>query len=256
MVRFMDRGFYNAASAMMLQQRKLDTISNNLANVRTAGYKSETVATQTFNNILISRLDEDGIYYDSTEIGPNAPLRIVDRVLQSYTQGDISTTDVPTDLALAGEGYFNIVNLDGETYYTRNGAFQLDEEGYLAFGNLGRVQGINGDIDLMGRTDFTITEEGIIFDYEGNEIDTLKISWVDDVNKLAKQDNGMFTAGEAEVFEIKCNVVQGALEGSSVDLNTQMTMVMEAQNRFQAMSTVLKTLDEINSLAVNQIGKL
>ena len=116
MVRFMDRGFYNAASAMMLQQRKLDTISNNLANVRTAGYKSETVATQTFNNILISRLDEDGIYYDSTEIGTNAPLRIVDRVLQSFTQGDISTTDVPTDLALAGEGYFNIVGEDGETY--------------------------------------------------------------------------------------------------------------------------------------------
>lgn len=250
----MDRGFYNAASAMMLQQRKLDTISNNLANIRTAGYKPETVTTQTFNNILISRLDEDGIYYDYENIGTNAPLRIVDKVLQSYSQGDIQSTDVPTDLALAGEGYFNIMGRDGETYYTRNGAFQLDDEGYLALGNLGRVQGYNGDINLEGRTDFTISEEGIIFDSEGNEIDTLRISWCDDLNDLAKQDNGLFVGNS--MYDVNCSVIQGALEASAVDLNKEMTSIMEAQRRFQAMSTVLKQLDKINSLAVNNIGKI
>lgn len=253
----MDRGFYNAPSAMMIQQRKLDTVSNNLANLRTAGYKPETLTTQTFNNILISRLDEDGIYYDYENIGVNAPLRIVDTVLQSYSQGDIQATDIPTDLALSGEGYFTIVGRDGETYYTRNGAFELNDEGYLALGNLGRVQGINGDIDFGGRTDFTITEEGLILDGEGNEIDTLRVSWCDDLNDLAKQDTGLYAyAGDDTMYEVNCNVVQGALEASAVDLNKEMTNVIEAQRQFQAMSTVFKQLDKINSLAVNNIGKI
>lgn len=257
MVKFMDRGFYNAASAMMLQQRRLDTISNNLANVRTAGYKPETLTTHTFNNILVSRLDEDGIYYDYEGVGMNAPLRIVDSVLQHYSQGDIQETDIPTDIALAGEGYFNIMGKDGETYYTRNGAFQLDDEGYLALSNLGRLQGMNGDIMLDGNTNFTINEEGIIYDGEGNELDRLRLSWCDNLNDLAKQDTGLYAyEGDTGMYDVNVNVVQGALEASAVDLNKEMTNIMAAQRQFQAMSTVLRQLDKINSLAVNKIGQL
>ena len=61
----MDRVFYQAASSMMLQQRRLETLSNNVANIKTSGYKPETVVTRSFTDVLAARMDEDGIYYDA-----------------------------------------------------------------------------------------------------------------------------------------------------------------------------------------------
>lgn len=252
----MDRVFYQAASAMMLQQRKLETVSNNISNIKTSGYKPETVTTHSFTKVLRSRLDEDGIYYDSTITGPDAPLQIVDEVLQYFSQGDITETSRPFDFAISGDGYFNIADAEGEIYYTRNGEFMLDDEGYLAFYNYGRVQGENGEI-YLGTSEFTVDEQGIIYDAEGNEIDKLKISWSDNVNDMQRLENGMFAyAGEGDVYDIQTCILQGALEGSTVDLSTEMTRMLTIQSRFTAMSTVFKTINSVNELAANQIGKL
>lgn len=250
----MNRGFYNAASAMMLQQKRLNTVSNNLANLQTAGYKSEQLTTRSFEEV-ISRLDEDGIYYDYTDIGVNTPLRIVDSVEQYYTQGDIRETERPFDVAIAGDGYFNIS--DGEnTYYTRNGSFNLDNDGYLNLEGYGRVQGLGGDI-YLGTSDFLIDESGNIIDYEGNEIDTLQISMCENIMDLRKQTNGLYAyEGEAQMYDITTTIQQNALESSTVNLNTEMTRVMEINRQFGAMSTILQTIDSINEKAVTEIGKL
>ena len=252
----MDRVFYQAASSMMLQQRKLEVASNNIANIKTAGYKPETVATKSFVQILQGRLDEDGIYYDNNEIGKRAPAQIVDEVMQYFTQGDIENTGRAFDFAISGEGYFNIMDEEGNEFYTRNGAFRLDEEGYLAFGNYGRVQGENGDI-YLGNDDFLVSDDGRIFDSENEVIDRFKISWCDNVNDLQRQSNGMFTyAGEDEMYDYQTTIYQNALEKSTVDLSTEMTRVMAIQSRFTAMSQVLKTINSINESAATQIGKV
>ena len=121
----MDRIFYQAASAMMLQQRKLETVSNNVANIKTAGYKPETVVTTSFTDVLAARLDEDGLYYSSTVIGNNAPLSIVDEVMQYFSQGDINETTRPFDFAISGDGYFNINDAEGNTYSYKRGGGKL-----------------------------------------------------------------------------------------------------------------------------------
>ena len=252
----MDRIFYQAASAMMLQQRKLETVSNNVANIKTAGYKPETVVTTSFTDVLAARLDEDGLYYSSTVIGNNAPLSIVDEVMQYFSQGDINETTRPFDFAISGDGYFNINDAEGNTYYTRNGEFMLDDEGYLAFYGYGRVQGMNGDI-YLGTSDFKVNDRGIIYDAEGNELDSLRISWCDDINGMQHMENGMFTyTGDGEMYDFQTTVYQGALEGSTVDLSTEMTRMMTIQSRFTAMSSVFKTINQINASAASEIGKI
>ncbi len=252
----MDRVFYQAASAMMLQQKKLETVSNNLSNIRTAGYKPETVTTMSFDRILSARQDEDGIYYDSTPIGTIAPLGIVDDVVQYFSQGDISQTSRVFDFAISGDGYFNIVNEDGDTLYTRNGAFQLDDEGYLELAGYGRVQGQKGDI-LIGTADFSVDTYGTIRDAEGNEIDSFKTSWVEDITKMKHHESGLYRyMGDDEPYDFQTTIYQGALESSTVDLTTEMTRMMTIQSRFTAMATVLQTINEVNGNAATQIGNI
>lgn len=252
----MDRVFYQAASSMMLQQRRLETVSNNVANIKTSGYKPETVVTRSFTDVLAARMDEDGIYYDSTVIGKNAPLQIVDEVMQYFSQGDINETSRPFDFAISGDGYFNVADTEGNTYYTRNGEFMLDDEGYLAFYNYGRVQGMNGDI-YLGTSEFTVNEQGVIYDSEGNEIDSLRISWCDDINDMQHMENGLYSyAGDGEMYDFQTTIIQNALEGSTVDLSTEMTRLMTIQSRFTAMSTMFKTISSVNESAANQIAKI
>ena len=238
------RGFYNAAQGMLVKQRQLDAIGNNIVNMNTAGYKKDEIVMNTFMDelILVNERQETSGHFLQT---------YVDISKTNLEQSNFTFTDSVFDVAVFGNMYFNIAAQDGEVYQTRNGQWELDGEGYLVLGKVGRVQGENGDI-YLGTDNFVIKNDGTIL-VDNEEVDRLLLTYIPpeaDVEKIG--DNLMRYEGDealpdGEIFDI----IQGAWEHSNVDGNKEVTQMMEAQRLYQANSAILKALDNINSKSVD-----
>ncbi len=246
------RGFYIASNGLLNQQRVLNTISNNVANSQTPGYKSDTSVQNTFKRELIrlnnGRTNKTGtIEYKYTE-----------RSYTQLTQGSFEFTEKPLDIAIEGPVYFNIAGKDGNQYLTRNGQFSIDEEGYLELDGSGRVLGGNGPI-YVGKSDFAVTANGDIY-IDGQYSDSLMLTYVAENSNVNKTGDNLFTLAEgAETIppeDLEYNIIQGAYERSNIDLATEMTKAMAAQRSFESIAQALKMVDGINEKAANQLGKV
>lgn len=238
------RGFYNAAQGMLVKQRQLDAIGNNIVNMNTAGYKKDEIVTNTFMDelILVNEREETSGHFLQT---------YVDISKTNLEQSNFTFTDSVFDVAMFGNMYFNIAAQDGEVYQTRNGQWELDGEGYLILGKAGRVQGEGGDI-YLGTDNFEIKNDGTIL-IDNEVVDRLLLTYIPpdaDVEKIGNnlmRYEGNETLPEGEIFD----VIQGAWEHSNVDGNKEVTQMMEAQRLYQANSAILKALDNINSKSVD-----
>jgi len=237
------RGFYNAAQAMLVKQRELDAIGNNIVNVNTAGYKKDEIVMNTFMDemILVNGREETSGHFLQT---------YVDISKTNLEQSNFTYTESNFDVAIYGNMYFNIRGKDDVIYQTRNGQWELDSEGYLVLGDAGRIQGQEGDI-YLGTGDFLIDNAGII--YINNEpVDQLSLTYIPpqaDVEKIGDnlmRYNGNEQLPDGEYFD----VLQGCWEHSNVDGNKEVTQMMEAQRLYEANSKILQYLDTINSRAV------
>ena len=121
---------------MIGQQANIDTISNNLANVNTHGYKKQRAE---FEDLIYQTVrmagtpaTEDTVVPVGTQMGHGVKLAATQRV---FAQGSLQQTDVPTDIAIAGEGFFKIQMYDGSMAYTRNGSFKVDQDGRMVNSN-------------------------------------------------------------------------------------------------------------------------
>lgn len=121
----MTRSLWTGATGMTAQQLSLDTISNNLANVNTVGYKKESAQFQTllYQKIQTKTTDSEGD--PKPVIGQVGLGTKVSSVVSQYTQGNLQETNNPFDLAIDGEGFFMVQMPNGSTAYTRNGSFEL-----------------------------------------------------------------------------------------------------------------------------------
>lgn len=272
----MATGFYTAASGMLMQQRALNVAGNNVANLKTPGFKAERVISNVFGWELLNRI-EGG----DNLIGKGAPVSIVHDVPTNFDEASaLEETERPFDMAINGIGFFNILvkgqeGAEGEAgqdqvYLTRNGNFDIDSEGYLILRGAGRVQGQNGDIRVEG-SEFRVDSDGVIYDKDDKEIDTLKISEANDNTLLTVARNGLYRAdpdpkatpatvagtitydtGEAAgVHDVeKPALRQGWLETSNVDLNRQMTELIEIQRAYDACRQAMRMVDTIDAKTV------
>ena len=132
----MVRSLWTGASGMIGQQANIDTISNNLANVNTAGYKKmradfEDLIYQTVKTAG-TPATEDTVVPVGVQMGHGVKLADTQRV---FSQGALQNTEVATDMAIQGDGFFRIQMYDGSWAYTRNGNFKVDETGRLVTSN-------------------------------------------------------------------------------------------------------------------------
>lgn len=246
-------GFYTAASGMMMQQRTLNTITNNLTNVRTPGYRAQRVVGTTFEHALLTRMEAG-----NTEIvGKGAPIRIVEDVFTITDASLLETTQRPFDLAINGEGYFNIQGTeDGQTFLTRNGHFDVDQDGYLVLKGAGRVLGEKGEIQVGG-SNFTVNEAGEVYNAKDRMVDRVLVSVPGPETQLEQYTNGLYTAQGGDMVPAEnMTVKQGMLERSNVDMNREYTMAMEAQRAFQSCSQAIKIVDQMNQKSISQIASL
>jgi flagellar basal-body rod protein FlgG len=132
----MVRSLWTGASGMIGQQANIDTISNNLANVNTHGYKKQRA---DFEDLIYQTVKmagtpatEDTVVPVGIQMGHGVKLADTQRV---FSQGSLQQTEVPTDIAIAGEGFFRVQMYDGSWAYTRNGNFKVDETGRMVTSN-------------------------------------------------------------------------------------------------------------------------
>ncbi|MFT3951817.1 MAG: flagellar hook basal-body protein [Oscillospiraceae bacterium] len=243
------RGYYSAASGMLATQRSLNVIGNNITNVQTPGFQAERANITSFDQELVTRL-ENGVY---TKIGTGSQVTVVDTVTTAPDESSVYETSNPFDLAIVGEGYFNVQG-DGKTFLTRNGCFNIDTEGYLVLDGVGRVQGETGDL-YVGGSDFTVDQSGNVYDAQGNLSGALKITKPAADAEMVKLDNGYFLADNAEDVALP-TIQQNAYERSNVDVNDEYTRLIETQAAFKACATALGIVDAMNAKAASSLASL
>ncbi|WP_304508349.1 flagellar hook-basal body protein [Anaerotignum sp.] len=249
----MFKGFYNLSSSMLTQNKNLNVISNNLSNVSTSGYKSDSMVSGTFKDAVMSRSGNNMIGADGTPLGNSSMITVPYETVTDFSHGGWEQTGSVLDFAIDGKGFFE-VDRQGEKVYTRNGSFSLDDEGYIVLQGIGRVSGSGGPI-RMTTDDFQVQPDGRIYDASGNLISKLKIVEFNNYDNLTKVDEGVFTSGD-NPQNSDSTVMWKYVEASNVDPIREMTDMMVSQRTLQSAAQLLKMYDSMASKAATEIGRV
>ncbi len=246
--------FYTAASGILTNQREIDIIGTNLTNIQTPGYKTDRTVISAFEMELLTIQDAQKNEVLSQSMATSA---IVDDVYTIYDTGIIEATGRTLDFAINGEGFFSVADAEGNISYTRNGGFQVGENSNLVLTGFGNVQGESGNITIND-INITVLEDGSIYDSQGNFVDRILIQAPAEGTSLEKLPNGSFSPVDGQMQDAGNNftLIQGNLELSNVDMNLEMTKLIEAQRAFQSCSSALQIIDEMNSKASSQLGSI
>lgn len=254
----MVRGIYTAAMGMLIDQEKLNSISNNLANVESVGYKKDVPIFKTYLMKGIYAMNKKGMTYPLWKVGRLEHAIIVDRVYFSMKQGDMVETDEKFDFAIDGEGFFTVMGKDGEILYTRAGNFKLDNDGYLRTNEGLKVLDDEGN-PILWKEDYTVDEEGWVHDGEGKRIFRFGIVGFDDPKGLEKVGYSLFRESERsgkpeKISKGRMKILRGYLESSNVQVFKEMINMINALRHFEISQRVIVTEDQLLDRAVNSVG--
>jgi len=264
------RLLWNSKSAMVAQQEKLDCISNNIANVNTNGYKK---INANFQDLVYESLDRNGYPVSEDKNGKSTLQNGTGVKVGEWTrdtmQGNLTVTNLSTDLAIDGTGYFEVIQRDSSKAYTRAGNFSADSNGTIVDQNGNRLSIMDEQGNDINKADgpykfdknnFQVDSKGLVTLKEGNEdlpVGKIKISNVIGNNSMVSAGDNLFIPKPgAEVLESKdYSIMQGYLELSNVDIATEMTDMLMTQRAFQLSSSSLKTADEMWQMTNNLRGR-
>ncbi len=246
------------ATGMLAQQMNVDVISNNIANMTTTGYKRRRAA---FQDLIYQNIDRPGS--TSSDVGSIVPSGIQlglgvrpAAVYRLHEQGAIRITENPLDLAITGDGFFQIQMPSGETAYTRDGTFQVNENGELVTNQGFLVDpGITIPDDAI---DIDISEEGeVLVNIQGQTatsnlgqiqlatfINPAGLDAIGDNLLLETDASGSPTTGNPGQDQFG-RVRQAALEQSNVNVVEEITLLITAQRSYEMNSSVISTTDEM-----------
>ena len=250
----MFKGFYQLTSAMLSQGRRLDVVSHNMTNISTAGYKVDRYTDSTFQDVLISRVGNKNKAV-STEMGQETYILAPSELVTDYTQGSLEETTLPLDFAIIGNGFFAI-DRDGNVAYTRNGSFNLDDEGYLCLWGQGRVLSSEGQPIQLPTDQIYVNKLGEIYtEADRNYLGTLGIYAADNTENLERNEYGLFTGGNfqlSENYEIRHRMV----ERSNVNMVEEMVLMMSSQRALQSAAQMTKIYDAVMTKATTELGRM
>ena len=251
------RGLYNAAGSMLVNQVRLENISNNLSNLNTPGFKRSEVITRTFPEVLLFRTEKiaPGQAVPCGPIGIAAENIAVEETALIHLPGALQQTERPLDIALQEEGFFVVETPQGRAY-TRDGHLQLSGDGTLVNSQGFPVLGQEGYIVLETERP-VIDRSGNIFQ-DGRFVDRLQVVGFAADDPLWKDGYNLFRTGEGvdpQVLDPDA-VLQGFLEGSNTDLARQMTDLVKVRRCYEAAQKISQVYDRMLSRAANDLGSL
>ncbi|WP_188207586.1 flagellar hook-basal body protein [Alkalibacillus aidingensis] len=271
------KGFHTAGAGMMANQRYQDSLSNNMSNALTPGYKQDRSSFRAFPEMLIQNMGSENI--PTQNGGLNLPKNHIVGPINTgvymqedqplFEQGDVRDTGISTDLALqngdlpdeTGTLFFEVQNGDEEVRYTRNGNFTVDAEGFLTTNEGYYVLNEDGERIQTGTEEFEVSADGQVTSPFDNT--AIGLAYHPNANDFVKEGDNLFrNEGEEAAVDargadgVNFQVHQGQLEWSNVDPQESMSEMMRSYRMFEMNQQVVRMFDQSMELASNQIGKL
>ncbi|MGK0237901.1 MAG: flagellar basal-body rod protein FlgG [Candidatus Pelagisphaera sp.] len=257
----MSISLYSAASGMEAQQTNLNVISNNIANVNTAGFKKSKVEFQDMFYQMPKAVGADtggDILPTGIQVGSGTQIVATSKV---YTQGQVNRTDEELDIAIVGEGFFKVKDQNGEELYTRDGSLKRGPTGQLTTSQ-GKVLDPPIQVDPKA-TNIVVGENGTIsFMQDSNPLGTaeLKLVRFNNPSGLAALGGNLFrettASGDPDIgtpgTESFGSLRQGFVENSNVNIVQEMVNMIVAQRAYEINSKSIQTSDQM----MQQIGQL
>ena len=263
----MVRSLWTAATGMNGQQANIDTISNNLSNVNTSGFKQQRVE---FEDLLYQTIKlagtpatEDTVTPVGVQMGSGVKVGATQRI---FSQGSLQNTNVDTDLAIVGEGFFRVLQYDGSFAYTRDGSFKVDSSGQLVTNNGLRVmpEVIVPNPETTDIHTLAISQDGRVTVKLANDDDTTDIGQIE-LYRFANQaglealGNNLFKVSNASGaalpgrpgFDDMGFLQHKFLEMSNVSVVNEMVQMIVAQRAYELNSKAIQTSDAMLSTAAN-----
>ena len=250
----MERGLYTAGTAMLTLQKQMDVVANNFANVQTVGFKEDSMVSRSFNDMLISRINDTNVVNTYNEVGPHNLGIHVDSVLTNFVTGSLTQTDKKTDMAIDGDGFFVVQTPQGERY-TRNGEFAVTRDGILITNDGYAVMGENGIINVGG-ADFTVNTSGDVM-VDGEIAGRIRLVSFADNGGLRKEGNNLynnFSAGAA--IDSNAQIRQYMVESSNVSMVDNVVDMMTIYRNYESNQKVIQIIDGTLNKAANDLGKI
>ncbi|MBB6670602.1 flagellar hook-basal body protein [Cohnella nanjingensis] len=286
------RGLYTAAAGMIAEQRRHDTVTNNVANLNTPGYKGTSSVNRAFPEMLLSAMG--GANPPSGTIGKLNTGVFAEENLMNLGQGDMVETARSQDMALVSDilvngrtfdasgkfvaangevtyqpqAFFTVRNGDGEQRYTRDGSFRTIADGTLVTADGMQVLGSDGQpIRVTASWDnVAVTADGRLVDNQTQQpLDgdpQLMLTEVVNPNLLVREGDGKFRyAGDPGGIRLvqqgeRVEIRQGFLERSNVDASQSMVDMMSALRAYEANQKIVQYYDRSLDKAVNEVGKV
>jgi len=252
------RALYIASTGMAAQERNVEVISNNIANMRTTGFKRQRAE---FQDLLYQSYRRAGA--STSDAGTQVPVGIevgsgvrVAATARITSQGNVTPTEKELDVAIRGEGYLTVTLPDGRTAYTRDGALERDGDGRLVTVDGYPLEpGINVPEDAQS---IAISRDGMIQAFFGNSTEPVQIGQIQlarfvNTAGLESMGDNLFletpASGQAQVgfpdSDGMGNLLQGYLESSNVNAVTEMADLIAAQRAYEMNARVISGADEM-----------
>ncbi len=256
----MNDSLYIAATGMHMQQKGVDTIANNLANVNTPGFKKGRVSFEdlVYRDLAGSAASLDaggGQRMQGSGVG-------VSTIFKSFLAGELKKTDAPMDLAIRGDGFLEVVAQDGAPAYTRGGTLTVDKDGFLAAsGGYALKPSIHIGSDAR---EITIKADGTVMvrhrdQSEATEVGRIDLVRFSDTSGLSALGGNLYKSTERSGEPISGRagedgvgaLAQGYVEASNVNLVEEMVDLMVAQRAYESSVKVIQASDEMLAMSNN-----
>ncbi|MFW5487013.1 MAG: flagellar basal-body rod protein FlgF [Desulfovibrio sp.] len=271
----MQQSNLSALFGAMSNEHRLNLIANNLANVNTTGYKKDKVAFKdVFMHFAHDYILDSKPYIRAKPLWPEADVIAKPRLSDQktdFSQGSLKVTGNPLDLAIQGEGFFKVQNPQtGDTFYTRNGNYMLDNGGQIIDGNGNYLLAGGGPVTVPQNSTLVIDQAGNIRagEQEVGAIDLVTFNNPEDLKKvganLYTMDNPAeipLNTGAPEVPEgedsprVVGAIQQGFLESSNVEVVTEMVAMIEVQRSFEAYQKIMTGTQQMDQKLIATAAK-
>lgn len=266
----MVKGLYTAHTGMVTEMKRLDILTNNLANANTTGYKKEGTTSRTFADVMAVKLKDTSDYGIARNIGEISYSVHLGQVYTDYSPGSFRVTDNPTDLAIDGDGFFAISFTDkqGNTTakYTRDGAFTVNTEGFLVTKDgdyvLNATGAANGDpseanyIQVDPNAKIVVNKLGYVIQND-QIVGTIGLTDFDNYDYIEKYGENLYNLLDGgNRIPTNAKIEQGVLEASNVNVINEMVNMITIQRAYEAGQKVINSIDSTLEKAANSVGRV
>ena len=252
----MNGAFYVGSIGLEAQQRALDIIANNIANINTAGFKRADVR---FSEVMATHAAADARNVDPLDAALSSAGVTVDSTAMVNETGAIDTTGRPMDLAINGQGFVELMGPSGQTLLWRGGSMKVGEDGLLAASNgmaLKAAISIPADASAV-----TIGSDGMVRAQTADSTGPVELGQIglvraDDPSMLTRLDGGLYRADQdAKLLDAQAGedgtgmIVQGGIERSNVEMTSEMVQLMLVQRAYGANAQIVQAADQMMAIA-------